>query len=138
MRNAGEVKSVNFFTGMRRTKLYGKGVNKRLPKGLNWEHIEKLPRQEGRSVVKGTSKRVVVVKSPNPRFFEQAIFILREDAGEKGGADVLREAQRVADDYVKNYVSDNVNPLKKLHPALLAVAGTLLGVLGSMLLWILL
>ena len=135
MRNAGEVKSVNFFTGMRRTKLYGKGVNKRLPKGLNWEHIEKLPRQEGRSVVKGTSKRVVVVKSPDPRFFEQAIFILREDLRGKGTGDysgVLREAQRVADDYVKNFVSDRKHIISRLPPAAFAGAGAVLGALVSM------
>ena len=31
-------------------------------------------------MVKGISKQVIVVKSPDPRFFEQAIFIVREDA----------------------------------------------------------
>ena len=87
-------------------------MNKVLPKRLNWEHIESIPRQEGRKVVKGTSKRIVVVKSPDPRFFEQAIFIMREDVrpgGSGGASDVLKEAQRVADDYVKNYVSSDRN-----------------------------
>ena len=32
-------------------------------------------------MVKGVSRRVVVVKSPDPKWFEQAIFLLREEAG---------------------------------------------------------
>ena len=48
-------------------------------------------------MVKGTSKRVVVVKSPDPRFFEQAIFILHENAvGKDGVTDeiLLKEAKQ--------------------------------------------
>lgn len=81
-------------------------------------------------MVKGTSKRVVVVKSPDPKFFEQAIFILREDLRAKGGGDsleVLREAQRVADDYVKNYVSDKKSFLSGMPPAFFAGAGAVIG-----------
>lgn len=115
---------------IKKTKVYKPRVNKGLPKRLNWERIENIPRQEGRKVVKGTSKRVVVVKSPDPRFFEQAIFILREDLRPKVGtdtSDVLREAQRVADDYVKNFVSDKNRLLSRLPPAALAGAGAVLG-----------
>ena len=35
-------------------------------------------------MVKGVSRRVVVVESPDQRFFEQAIFILRSDAAGEG------------------------------------------------------
>ena len=35
-------------------------------------------------MVKGISRRVVVVDSPDQRFFEQAIFILRSDAAGAG------------------------------------------------------
>lgn len=35
-------------------------------------------------MVKGISRRVVVVDSPDQRFFEQAIFIVRNDAGGEG------------------------------------------------------
>lgn len=35
-------------------------------------------------MVKGISRRVVVVDSPDQRFFEQAIFIVRNDAGRRG------------------------------------------------------
>lgn len=36
-------------------------------------------------MVKGISRQVIVVRSPDPKLFEQAIFILREDALGKGG-----------------------------------------------------
>ena len=35
-------------------------------------------------MVKGISRRVVVVDSPDRRFFEQAIFIVRNDAAWEG------------------------------------------------------
>ena len=31
-------------------------------------------------MVKGVTRQVVVVKSPDPKLFEQAIFLLREEA----------------------------------------------------------
>lgn len=83
-------------------------------------------------MVKGTSKRVVVVKSPDPKFFEQAIFILREDLRSRASGDsseVLREAQKVADDYVKNYVSDSKNFFTRLPPAAFAGIGAVIGAL---------
>ena len=56
-------------------------------------------------VVKGVSRQVIVVKEPDPRFFEQAIFILREDAFGAGvtAEAVLQEARRVADGYVRRH-----------------------------------
>lgn len=49
-------------------------------------------------MVKGVSRQVIVVKSPEPNLFEQAIFILREDAPRDGITDemLLREAQTAA------------------------------------------
>ncbi len=49
-------------------------------------------------MVKGISRQVIVVKSPDPKLFEQAIFILREDAVQEGGITdeaLLREAKKV-------------------------------------------
>ena len=49
-------------------------------------------------MVKGVSKQVIVVHSPDPKMFEQAIFILRErSVGEEGITDeaLMREAQRL-------------------------------------------
>ena len=55
-------------------------------------------------MVKGTSRRVVVVDSPDPHLFEQAIFILRKDACDRQGVsskDVIAEASEVAAHCVK-------------------------------------
>lgn len=54
-------------------------------------------------MVKGINKRVIVVKTPDPRLFEEAIFILREEAFAEGvsAAQVIQEAQQVAKSYVK-------------------------------------
>ena len=94
------------FTRCLPTKIYVPGMHKSLPKRLNWEQIEARPLREGRNVVKGTSKRIVVVKSPDPKVFEQAIFIVREDfLGKCGRTDALKEAQQVADAYIRSAVS---------------------------------
>ncbi len=55
-------------------------------------------------MIKGISKRVIVVKSPDRRFFEEAIFIVKEGiAGVPGvtAEAVVEEARRVADGFVK-------------------------------------
>lgn len=54
-------------------------------------------------MVKGISKRIVVVRFPDTRVFEQAIFIVRDDAAARPGVSadqILDEACRVADSYV--------------------------------------
>lgn len=47
-------------------------------------------------MVKGISRQVIVVHSPDPKLFEQAIFILREGAVEQGVTDelLLKEARQ--------------------------------------------
>lgn len=53
-------------------------------------------------MVKGTSRRVIVVDSPDPKLFEQAIFIVRNDAFTKDGVtsqQLLGEACRIAKGY---------------------------------------
>lgn len=49
-------------------------------------------------MVKGISRQVIVVHSPDPKLFEQAIFILKADAPQEGITDeeLLREAQKAA------------------------------------------
>lgn len=54
-------------------------------------------------MVKGTSKQVILVRSPDPELFEQAIFILRDDAlGREGVSDraILRQARQAAMGFV--------------------------------------
>lgn len=45
-------------------------------------------------MVKGISKQVIVVQSPDPKLFEQAIFILREDAEGVSDEALLKEANQ--------------------------------------------
>ncbi len=55
-------------------------------------------------MVKGISRRVIVVRSPDQRLFEQAIFLLKEDALEQQGVtaqQVVQEAKEVADSYLR-------------------------------------
>ena len=49
-------------------------------------------------MVKGISRRVVVVDSPDQRFFEQAIFIVRNDAAGEGvtARELVEEARPAA------------------------------------------
>ena len=46
-------------------------------------------------MVKGISRQVIVVQSPDPQLFEQAIFILKDDASREGISDeaLLKEAK---------------------------------------------
>ena len=49
-------------------------------------------------MVKGNSKQVIVLHSPDPKLFEQAIFILRDDAVGREGiteAKLMQEANRL-------------------------------------------
>ena len=49
-------------------------------------------------MVKGISRQVIVVHAPEPKLFEQAIFILKDDAvGREGVTDdaLLKEAKRL-------------------------------------------
>ncbi len=70
---------------------------------LNWKHYTK--RQEAGDVLKGLSRKVIIVKSPDPEIFEQAIFIVRDDflSGQGiGEKELLRQAQAAANGYVEN------------------------------------
>lgn len=54
-------------------------------------------------MVKGVNRQVIVVKAPDQVMFDQAIFILREDALEKNGIgerELLEEAQKITDSYI--------------------------------------
>ena len=65
-------------------------------------------------MVKGVSRQVIVVRSPDPKLFEQAIFILRTDAESISEEALLKEAWQVANTAV---------PAKALPGLLWAVAG---------------
>lgn len=66
---------------------------------LNWKQMEP---QEGCNVVKGLSRRVIVIKSPDARYFDEAIFVLKDELfGGKDSAAIIKEARKVANSYVK-------------------------------------
>ena len=85
-------------------------------------------------MVQGVSRQVIVVKSPDPRFFEQAIFIVKEDAFGKGASAeaVLQEARRAADGYLKR--SSVWRRVCRKIPAPVYAAG---GALGATVCWLL-
>ena len=112
---------------LRKTRIYRPGANKTLPKRLNWEQIEARPQKEGKTVIKGTSKRIVVVKSPDPKVFEEAIFIVKEDfLGKSCRIDALKEAQQVANAYIRGAIAAPRRRLR-LPPLVWALIGALLG-----------
>lgn len=76
-------------------------------------------------MVKGISKRVVVVRFPDTRVFEQAIFIVREDAQSSSVSSdkIVDEACRVAESYVHKGTRAGWRRLSPLV-FLLAGAGT--------------
>ena len=55
-------------------------------------------------MVKGITRQVILVKSPDPKLFEEAIFIVREEARAQEGVDteqVIRQARQAADGYLR-------------------------------------
>ncbi|MBR5543806.1 MAG: hypothetical protein IKU65_06910 [Oscillospiraceae bacterium] len=75
-------------------------------------------------MVKGISKRVIVVKTPVDSIFDEAIFILNENSASAIDSEkIIREACLIADDYVKKNCSDSCGfPKQKF----LVAAGSLL------------
>lgn len=57
-------------------------------------------------MVRGTNRRVVVVRSPDPRVFEEAIFVIREDLFHRDASaeKVLAEARMAARAYLRKSV----------------------------------
>jgi len=72
-------------------------------------------------VVKGINKRVIIVKAPEQGVFDEAIFIVREDAS-KGitPEELLREAQHTAGRYE---LRSRFPFLDKLKPPVFALLG---------------
>lgn len=76
-------------------------------------------RRASGNVVKGISRRVIVVDSPDPHIFEQAIFILRSDGGGVSQQQLVDQAVRIA----KNYSRTHSLPRRHFPAALWAVIG---------------
>lgn len=68
-----------------------------------------------RAVLRGVSKRAVVVESPEPWIFERAIFIVNEDAAltsKDAGKELMREAEREARLYVASLMPERESRLQ--------------------------
>ena len=78
-------------------------------------------------MVKGITRRVIVVKSPDPRYFEEAIFIVKEDVTLTGvdATRVLEEAREVAGSYAKQQIYRRKR-LAKIPPLAYLAAGAVL------------
>ena len=70
-------------------------------------------------MVKGLSRRVIVVDSPDPHIFEQAIFIVRNDAASQ---QVVDQAIRIAKDYARSHGAPPRRRLR-MSPWLAALLG---------------
>lgn len=99
---------------------------------LRVKSVSNLPKEES-EVVKGTARRVVVVKSPDKKVFEEAIFILREDYMHNSGitqSELMREAREAARGYVSKLRPDAKKPPSAfLTAAISALAGSGISVL---------
>lgn len=86
-------------------------------------------------MVKGITKRVVVVKPPDDDIFDEAIFLVREDAFEGGvtSADILRQAKGCANDFMMK----NAAPKTKCTVNISALVHFLLGAVSVSLIWLL-
>ena len=86
-------------------------------------------------MVKGISRTVVVVDSPDQRFFEQAIFIVRNDAAGEGvtAQALVEEAKRVA----RNYAGGDHGRFSRAWRELTPAVYTLIGAGGIGLVWML-
>ena len=86
-------------------------------------------------MVKGISRREVVVDSPDQRYFEQAIFIVRNDAAGEGvtAQALVEEARRVA----RNYAGGDHGRFSRAWRELTPAVYTLIGAGGIGLVWML-
>ena len=86
-------------------------------------------------MVKGISRRVVVVDSPDQRYFEQAIFIVRNDAAGEGvtAQALVEEARRVA----RNYAGGDHGRFSRAWRELTPAVYPLIGAGGIGLVWML-
>lgn len=73
-------------------------------------------------LVKGVSRRVIVVDSPDPQIFEQAIFVLSSDGAGVNQQQLVDQAVRV----VKSYARTHGIPQRSFHmtPPLWMAAGS--------------
>ena len=70
---------------------------------LNYK--QKTDNREATEVIKGVAKRVIVVKSPDPKVFEEAIFIVREDYMKTAGVTIYAPQRKNSDSACRGTVN---------------------------------
>ena len=83
-------------------------------------------------MVKGITRQVILVKSPDPRLFEEAIFIVKEEALNREGVtaeQIMREARQAADGYLRQGKAWN-RRLRRLPGPLWGAAGAAIASAG--------
>ena len=74
-------------------------------------------------MVKGTSRQVILVQSPDKELFEQAIFILKDDAAGVTEEQLMKEAQRL----IRNPKMDGKKRIFYFGPAWACAGAVLTG-----------
>ena len=83
-------------------------------------------------LVKGMTRRVVVVKSPDKRLFEEAVFFLCDDAEHGVSSDqIIAEAQSIANGFTRDSCR-----MRRSYGLLRATLWTLLGAIAASLVWL--
>jgi len=76
-------------------------------------------------MVQGVTRRVIVIKSPDPRLFEEAFFIVNGDSGPGVTQDeLLEQAQQVATSYIRQNLGRRRR--RRLPPLVFLLLGALL------------
>ena len=75
-------------------------------------------------MVKGISRQVIVVQSPDKKLFEQAIFILRDGAAGVTEEQLMKEAQHI----IRNPKMDSNHKLFYFGPAWACAGAVLTGI----------
>ena len=77
-------------------------------------------------MVKGLARRIILIKSPDSDIFEEAIFLVKEEALSKGvnQKDIIRQAQAVANEYIKTNTKKKA--IRSLPPYVIFVSGAIL------------
>ena len=86
--------------------------------------LDKIASKEAVFMVKGISRQVIVVHSPEPKLFEQAIFILKEDAQGVTDEQLLKEADRA----LHSQVPDGCRKLLRSGPVWACGGAALTGI----------
>ena len=93
--------------------------------GADWKHAHN---REAALMVKGTNRHVVVVRSPDPQVFEEAIFVLKDEYIKGRSAEqVMEEAREAAADYLRKNGAPEDKPARRFVGLIAAAAAALTG-----------